>query len=46
MHIEHLSLAYNRIENYKELLKIENKDNIKSLRIVGNPMEDIPNIRF
>lgn len=41
--LTHLSIGYNRIEDYRELSKISDKESLKHLIIQGNPLENHPN---
>lgn len=41
--LTHLSIGYNQIEDYRELNKIHDKENLKYLMIQGNPLENHPN---
>ena len=41
--LTHLSIGYNKIEDYRELNKIHDKENLKYLMIQGNPLENHPN---
>lgn len=41
--LTHLSIGYNQIEDFRELNKVYNKENLKYLAIQGNPLENHPN---
>ena len=44
--LNYVSLGYNKIKNWKELMKITNKNDIQEIIVNGNPLDLNPNYMF